>query len=64
MLFRNHMVAFDLLILQEFHIKQKKLIGQKLIFILQGIRLLFSKDSSTIIYLGCFSLSYATGGEK
>jgi hypothetical protein len=58
------MVAFDLLILQEFHIKQKKLIGQKLIFILQGIRLLFSKDSSTIIYLGCFSLSYATGGEK
>jgi len=64
MLFRNYMAAFDLLILQEFHIKQKKLIGQKLIFILQGIRLLFSKDSSTIIYLGCFSLSYATGGEK
>jgi hypothetical protein len=58
------MAAFDLLILQEFHIKQKKLIGQKLIFILQGIRLLFSKDSSTIIYLGCSSLSYATGGEK
>jgi hypothetical protein len=58
------MAAFDLLILQEFHIKQKKLIGQKLIFILQGIRLLFSKDSSTIIYLRCFSLSYATGGEK
>jgi len=64
MLFENYMTTYNLLILQEFHIKEKKLIGQKLIFILQGIGLLFNKDYSTIIYLGYFSLSYATGGEK
>jgi ABC-type uncharacterized transport system involved in gliding motility auxiliary subunit len=57
-------VAFRLLILQGFHIKQEELIGQKLILILQGIKLLFSKDSSTIILLGHFSLSYVENGKK
>jgi hypothetical protein len=48
------MIAFGLLILQGLHIKQKKLISQKLILLLQSIKLLFSKDSSTIISLGIF----------
>jgi len=43
--------AFGLLILQIFHIKQEELIGQKLILVLQGIKLLFSKNSSIIIFL-------------
>jgi len=64
MLSRTHVVAFSLLILQEFYIKQEELIGYKLIFILQGIKLLFSKDSSIIIYLGYFSLSYTVRGEN
>jgi len=48
------MIAFCLLILQGLHIKQKKLISQKLILLLQSIKLLFSKDSSTIISLVIF----------
>jgi hypothetical protein len=63
-LLRTYVVAFDLLILQGFHIKYEELIGQKFIFILQGIMFLFSKNSSTIIYLRYFSLSYTTKGEK
>jgi len=58
------MAPFDLFILQGFHIKQKELIVQKLILILQGIGVLFSKDSSTIISLGYFSLSFATMDEN
>jgi hypothetical protein len=58
------MIAFGLLILQGLHIKQKKLISQKLILLLQSIKLLFSKDSSTIISLGYFSLSYVKNDEK
>jgi hypothetical protein len=54
----TYAVAFGLLILQGFHIKQEELIGQKLILILQGIKLLFSKDSLTVISIGYFSLSY------
>jgi hypothetical protein len=50
MLLKTYVAAFGLLILQGFHIKQD-LIGQKLICILQGIGLFFSKDSSIIIYL-------------
>jgi ABC-type uncharacterized transport system involved in gliding motility auxiliary subunit len=56
MILETYVVAFRLLILQGFHIKQEELIGQKLILILQGIKLLFSKDSSIIIFLGYFSL--------
>jgi ABC-type uncharacterized transport system involved in gliding motility auxiliary subunit len=56
MILKTYVVAFRLLILQGFHIKQEELIGQKLILILQGIKLLFSKDSSIIIFLGYFSL--------
>jgi hypothetical protein len=48
------MIAFGLLILQGLHIKQKKLISQKLILLLQSIKLLFSNDSSTIISLVIF----------
>jgi hypothetical protein len=64
MLLANCVVAFDLLILQGFHIKQEELICQKLILILQGIKLLFSKDSSTIIFLWYSSLSYVEKSEK
>jgi hypothetical protein len=64
MLLRTYVVAFDLLILQGFHIKYEELIGQKFILILQGIMFLFSKNSSTIIYLRYFSLLYTTKGEK
>jgi hypothetical protein len=64
MLLGTYVALFGLLILQGSHIKQEKLIGQKLILILQGIILLSSRDSSTIIYLGYFSLSYATKDEK
>jgi hypothetical protein len=64
MLLGNYVAVFGLLILQGSHIKQEKLIGQKLILILEGIILLSSRDSSTIIYLGYFSLSYATKDEK
>ena len=60
----TYVAAFGFLILREFHIKKKELIGQKLILIFQSIILLFSKDSSTIIYLVYFSLSYAKKGEK
>jgi len=60
----TYVATFDFLILWEFHIKQEELIGQKLILILQSIILLFSKDSSTIIYLVYFSLSNAKKGEK
>jgi hypothetical protein len=56
MLFETLVVAFDLLILQEFYIKQEELIGKKSILILHDIKLLFSKDSLTIISLGYFSL--------
>jgi hypothetical protein len=56
--------AFGLLILQIFHIKQKELIGQKLILVLQGIKLLFSKNSSIIIFLGYCSPSYVAKGEN
>jgi hypothetical protein len=56
MLFETLVAAFDLLILQEFYIKQEELIGKKSIFILQDIKLLFSKDSLTIIFLGYYSL--------
>jgi len=56
--------AISLLILQIFHIKQEELIGQKLILVLQGIKLLFSKNSSIIISLGYFSLSYVAKGEN
>jgi hypothetical protein len=56
--------AFGLLILQIFHIKQEKLIGQKLILVLQGIKLLFNKNSSIIISLRYFSLSYVAKGEN
>jgi hypothetical protein len=58
------MAPFDLFILQGFHIKQKELIVQKLILILQGIGVLFSKNSSTIISLRYFSLSFATMDEN
>jgi len=44
------MAAFVLFILQEFNNTQKELIGQELIFILLGIKLLFGKDLSIIIY--------------
>jgi hypothetical protein len=54
-----YVTTFELLILQRFHIKQEELIGHKLILILQGIRIIFNKDPSTIIYLGYFSLLYA-----
>jgi len=64
MLFKTYMESFDLLILQGFHIKQEELIGQKSILILESIRLLFNKDSLTIIFLGCFSLSYMKNGEN
>jgi len=64
MILKTYVVAFRLLILQGFHIKQEELIGHKLILILQGIKLLFSKDSSTIILLGHFSLSYVENGKK
>jgi hypothetical protein len=43
---------------------KKNYLFQKLIFILQGIRLLLNKVSSTIISLGYFSLSYVENGEK
>jgi hypothetical protein len=56
--------AFGLLILQIFHIKQEELIGQKLILVLQGIKLLFNKNSSIIISLRYFSLSYVAKGEN
>jgi hypothetical protein len=58
------MAPFDLFILQGFHIKQKELIGHKIILILQGIKVLFNKDSSTIIFLRYFSLSYAANSEN
>jgi hypothetical protein len=64
MILKTYVVAFRLLILQGFHIKQEEWIGQKLILILQGIKLLFSKDSSIIIFLGYFSLSYMANGKK
>jgi hypothetical protein len=64
MLFKTYMESFDLLILQGFHIKQEELIGQKSILILESIRLLFNKDSLTIIFFGCFSLSYMKNGEN
>ena len=64
MILKTYVVAFRLLILQGFHIKQEELIGQKLILILQGIKLLFSKDSSIIIFLGYFSLWYVANGKK
>jgi len=64
MLLGTYVAAFGFLILWEFHIKQEELIGQKLILILQSIILLFNKDSSTIIYLVYFSLSYAKKGEN
>jgi hypothetical protein len=64
MLLGTYVAAFGFLILREFHIKQEELICQKLILILQSIRLLFTKDSSIIIYLVYFSLSYAKKGEK
>jgi hypothetical protein len=54
--------AFGLLILQIFYIKQEELIGQKLILVLQGIKLLFNKNSSIIISLRYFSLSYVAKG--
>jgi hypothetical protein len=50
--------------LQGFHIKQQELICYKLILNVQGIRLLFNKDSSTIISNWCFSLSFAEKCEK
>jgi ABC-type uncharacterized transport system involved in gliding motility auxiliary subunit len=64
MILETYMIAFGLLILRGLHIKQKKLISQKLILLLQSIKLLFSKDSSTIISLGYFSLSYVKNDEK
>jgi hypothetical protein len=64
MILKTYVVAFRLLILQGFHIKQEEWIGQKLILILQGIKLLFSKDYSIIIFLGYFSLSYMANGKK
>jgi hypothetical protein len=63
-LFGTYVAAFVLLILQGFHIKQKELIGHKIILILQGIKVLFNKDSSTIIFLRYFSLSYAANSEN
>jgi hypothetical protein len=50
--------------LQRFHIKQQELICYELILNVQGIRLLFNKDSSTIISIWCFSLSFAEKCEK
>jgi len=64
MVLRTYVTNFDLFILQGFHIKQKELIYQKLILNLQGIRLLFSKDSSIIISLEYFLLLFAAKGEK
>lgn len=64
MLLGTYVATFVLLILQGFHIKQDELIGHKLISILQGIRLLFNKYSSTIISCRYFSLSYASKSEK
>ena len=54
MLLKIYMAAFVLFILQEFNNTQKKLIGQELIFILLGIKLLFGKDLSIIIYFQIF----------
>jgi hypothetical protein len=64
MLLGTYVASFGFFILQEFHLKKEELIGQKLILILQSITLLFSKNSSTIIYLVYFSLTYAKKGEK
>jgi hypothetical protein len=59
MLLGTYVASFGFFILREFHLKKEELIGQKLILILQSITLLFSKNSSTIIYLVYFSLTYA-----
>ena len=64
MLLETYMTYFGLLILQGSHIKQEELICQKSIFILQGIRFLFNKDSSTIISLGYFLQLFVAKGEK
>jgi hypothetical protein len=64
MLLGTYVASFGFFILREFHLKKEELIGQKLILILQSITLLFSKNSSTIIYLVYFSLTYAKKGEK
>jgi hypothetical protein len=64
MILGTYVTTFGLLILQGFHIKQKKLICQKLILILQGIIILFSKDPLIIIYLEYFSLLYVVKGEN
>jgi hypothetical protein len=64
MLLKTYVAVFNLLILQVFYIKQEELLGHKLILILHGIRLLFSKDSLIIIFLGYFSLSYVAKCEK
>ena len=50
MILGTYVTTFGLLILQGFHIRREELIDQELILILQGITLLFNKDSSTIIF--------------
>jgi len=42
MLLRTYVAAFVLLVLQGFYIKQKELIGHKLILILQGIKVVIT----------------------
>jgi len=64
MLLKTYVTTFNLLILQVFYIKSEELLGHKLILILQGIILLFSKDSSIIIIFGYFSLSFVAKCEK
>jgi hypothetical protein len=53
--YKKSLIPLAYLFLQGLHIKQEELIGHKLIlFFLQGIRLLFNKDSSTVISLRYF----------